>query len=72
MWVVRIVLKVLLNLVDEQSISERIPIENSTTNKKKAKQNILYIITGNLETSSNIINVENYVTLLYFIRLYCN
>ena len=37
MWVVCIVLKLLLNLVVEQIISERILIENSTTNNTKGK-----------------------------------
>jgi hypothetical protein len=37
MWVVWIVLKLLINLVDEQIISERMPIENSTTNNTKGK-----------------------------------
>ncbi len=37
MWVVWIVLKLLLNLVAEKIISERIPIENSTTNNTKDK-----------------------------------
>ena len=37
MWVVWIVLKLLLNLVAEQIISERILIENSTTNNTKGK-----------------------------------
>jgi hypothetical protein len=37
MWVVWIVLKLLLNLVVEQIISERIPVENSTTNNTKGK-----------------------------------
>ena len=37
MWVVWIVLKLLLNLVAEKFISERIAIENSTTNNTKGK-----------------------------------
>jgi len=37
MWVAWIVLKLLLILVVEQIISERIPIENSTTNNTKGK-----------------------------------
>ncbi len=37
MWVVWIVLKLLLNLVDEKIISERMPIENLTTNNTKGK-----------------------------------
>ena len=37
MWVVWIVLKLLLNLVAEKIISERIPIKNSTTNNTKGK-----------------------------------
>jgi hypothetical protein len=37
MWVVGIVLKLLLNLVAEQIISEKILIENSTTNNTKGK-----------------------------------
>jgi hypothetical protein len=38
MWVVWIVLKLLLNLVDEKIISERTAIENSTTNNAKGKE----------------------------------
>ena len=71
MWVFWIVLNLLLNLVAEEIISITIRIENSTTNNTKGKENILYIIKGNLATSSNIINIENSVILLYFIRLYC-
>ena len=37
MWVVWIVLKLLLNLVAEKVISERIAIENSTKNNTKGK-----------------------------------
>ena len=37
MWVVWIVLKLLLNQVDEKIISERTAIENSTTNNTKGK-----------------------------------
>jgi hypothetical protein len=37
MWVVWIVLKILLNLVDEKIISERKTIENSTMNNTKSK-----------------------------------
>ena len=37
MWVVWIVLKLSLNLVAEQIISERIIIENSATNNTKGK-----------------------------------
>ena len=37
MWVVWIVLKLLLNQVDEKIISERTTIENSTTNNAKGK-----------------------------------
>ena len=38
---------------------------------QKAKQNFLYLITGNLANSSNILNVANNVIKLYLIRLYC-
>jgi hypothetical protein len=38
MWVVRIVLKLLLNLVAKKIISERKPIKNSTTNNTKGKE----------------------------------
>ena len=31
---------------------------------QKAKQNFLYLITGNLANSSNILNVENNVIIL--------
>ena len=41
MWVVSIVLKLLLNLVAKKIISERILIENSTTNNTKGKAKLL-------------------------------
>jgi hypothetical protein len=41
MWAVWIVLKLLLNLVAEQIISERIPIERSPTNNTKGKAKLV-------------------------------
>ena len=67
MWVVWIVLKLLLNQVDEKIISKRTQLRIM----QKAKQNFLYLITGNLANSSNILNVANNLIKLYLITLYC-
>ncbi len=69
MWVVGIVLKLLLNLVAEKSYHEKLKFRIQLKILQKAKKNLLYLI--NLATSSNIINVENNVILLYFIKLFC-
>ena len=46
MWVVWIVLKLLLNQVDEKIISERTAIENSTTNNAKGKAKLRVLNYG--------------------------
>ncbi len=72
MWVALIVLKLLLNLVAEQTISRKLLIENSTINNTKGKaKHPINNYRQYSATSSNIINEENNVILLYSIRLYC-
>ena len=69
MWVVLIALKLLLNLVAKKTYQQETELRIQLKIIQKAKKNLLYLI--HLATSSNIINVENNVILLYFIILFC-